>query len=177
MNDRSPATIFVRLTFFFSFFIFFTLNLVASHGIVDGIHLALLGWSAYVLCLPFLGGGVLLYPFLRFITNLSSYGWEVAAWLGAIIVNIATLCLRPHAYELTPVTHFLLWAFEHPFPYWGIFILSLMPLIAAGIYNARWWPYQRWMYYQLRLILTALSLIFLWYVALHDMIILSNIHA
>ena len=177
ISNRSASISFIRVTFFYSFFGFFTLNLIANHGLANGIHLALLGWSFYVMCLPFLGGGALFYPLATVIGSLPDYIWESAAWGAAIALHIFTYLWNKSVYGLTTLSHFLQWSIEHPFPYWIIFILNLLPLIALIMYRTDCWPYRRIWYYQLRLILSIFALGFLCYIAMYDMIILSNIHA
>lgn len=177
ISNRAASLIFIRLTFFYSFFGFFMLNLIAAHGLFEGIHLAFIGWSFYVMCLPLLGGGALFYPLASITGSLPDYVWEVAAWGGAIGLHLFTYLFDKSVYGLTTFSHFLQWSFEHPFPYWIIFILNLLPLLALILYRTDCWPYHRLWYYALRLGLSILAIGFLCYIAMYDMIILSNIHS
>lgn len=176
MINRSASLIFIRLTFFFSFFGFFTLNLIARHGLFHGLILAVMGWSAYVMCLPFFGGGIVFYPFAKIIGKWHDHQYELLAWAISVVGHIIAYNWFRSVYYLTHITHFLAWGFAHPFPYWGIFILNFLPIVLIGIRTIGYWPYGAVQYYQLRLALISASLAFLWYVAMHDLIILTNIH-
>ena len=171
----APLT-FLRMTFFFSFFGFFTLNLIATHGLYNGIHIAAIGWTFYVMCLPFFGGGIVLYPLMPIVGALPHYAWELGAWLVSIAIHMLTSTLRPHVYHLTMVTHFLSWSLQRPIPYWLIFICAFLPLIPSWLYATGRWPYRTSWYMLLQLLLMMLGIAVLGSIGIHDLIILSNIH-
>lgn len=177
MNNASSSSLFIKLTLFFSFFSFFVLNLVAIHGIAAGLHLGLLGWSCYVMCLPFFGGSVLLYPLALMVGKLSNYVLEMIAWMLSIGLHVATIHLLPGIYQRTPATHFVYWCLTHPFPYWILFALCFAPVMVIMLKKRYNIPARDAVYYQIRFFCIAASLAFLGYVAIHDLIILSNIHA
>jgi hypothetical protein len=175
-TPRRFSVVFIKLTFFFSFLSFSTLNLVTTHGLKTGAHLVALCWTVYVMCLPFLGGGILFYPLAPIIGYLPNYAWEFCAWITSIILHTLTFIYNRGIYEKTSVTHFIYWAITHPVPYWGLFIICFLPVLATMLYKKYRIPTHALWYFQLRFGLLILGLLGLGYIALHDIIILSNIH-
>jgi len=176
-TPRRFSLIFIKLTFFFSFFAFSMLHLIAEHGLQDGVHLSALCWTTYVMCLPFSGGGILLYPLAPLVGALSWYVWELWAWICSILLHSVTLCYNRSLYEKTSITHFIYWAITHPVPYWGLFIICFLPIIATWLYRKHHIPSNALWYYQIRFLLILIALFLLAYIGLHDLIILSNIYA
>jgi len=177
LATRRFSFIFIKLTFFFSFLSFSALNLIAVHGLATGLHLCALGWTVYVMCLPFSGGGVLFYPLAPIIGYLKSYAWEMLAWIASICLHIYTLTMTPGLYEKLALTHFIYWGITHPIPYWFLFGACFLPTLAAWLHYEHHLPERAFWYYQLRFISILVALVLLTYIALHDIIILSNIHA
>lgn len=175
-TPRKFSVVFIKLTFFFSFLSFFTLNLVATYGIVTGLHLSALCWTVYVMCLPFLGGGILFYPLAPLFGYLPNYVWELCAWITSIGLHLTTFMYKRGIYEKTPFTHFIYWALTHPIPYWALFIVCFLPVVATLLHKKYKLPARTLWYFQLRFGLLILGLLTLGYIALHDIIILSNIH-
>jgi|GEM_PF-2376403 len=173
---RHISFIFIKLTFFFSFFTFSALNLVATYGLFDGLYLTALAWSVYVMCLPFSGGGVLFYPLAPIVGYLPTYAWELIAWTASIALNIATLVCRPELYEKTSVTHFMYWALKHPIPYWGLFLGSFLPAFTSLLHKKWHIPQRKLFFYPLQFLLISGAFIFLFYIAIQDIIILTNVH-
>ncbi|MDQ5890982.1 MAG: hypothetical protein QG604_856 [Candidatus Dependentiae bacterium] len=176
-TPRRFSLIFIKLTFFFSFLGFSTLNLVATYGPLTGLYLSALCWTVYVMCLPFFGGGILFYPLAPIVGYHPDYVWEAAAWIVSIGLHIFTLLTNPAIYEKTSVTHFIYWSIRHPYPYWIIFIAAALPTIATWLYKTHRIPARAFWYYQLRFALAIIALVLLFAIALKDIIILSNIHA
>jgi hypothetical protein len=170
----APSTSFIKRAFFFSFLFFYGMTFTTRFTLAAGVHLTALIWSFWTLCLPFFGGGAVFSIFFRFTPE---YLLELYAWGGAIILNIVSLVLTPQVYHLTPVTHLLQWVLTHPFPYWIIPFMSLLPIAAAWVHTETEWLTSRIWYLQLQLLLTVLAFTVLGYFALNDFIILSNIHA
>jgi len=174
---RRFSLIFIKTTFFFSFLIFTTLNLVAAYGLLTGIHLSALCWTVYVMCLPFSGGGILFYPLTPLTGSVPAYMRELWAWMLSIILHIATFLSNRAVYEKTSITHFIYWGIIHPIPYWLLFSVCFLPVMAAWLYHAYRIPRNALWYYQVRMLLIVLALLLLVSIALRDIIILSNIHA
>lgn len=175
--SRNFSLVFIKITFFFSFLAFTVLNLVTAYGLLTGLHLTGLCWTVYVMCLPFFGGGILLYPLAPLVGYQPNYVWECWAWILSITLHIGTFLNNQSIYEKTSVTHFIYWAIRHPFPYWCIFITAALPTGAAWLYQTHKLTMKPFWYYQLRFTLAMIALTTLFLVALKDIIILSNIHA
>lgn len=176
-TPRRFSIIFIKLTFFFSFLTFTTLNLVAAYGLATGIYLSALCWSVYVMCLPFSGGGILFYPLAPLIGSFPNYIGELWAWGASIVLNTFTFIFNRPIYEKTSITHFIYWGITHPFPYWMLFTVSFLPVAAALLHYRYGLPKRTLWYVHIRLALIILALTVIAYIALRDIIILSNIHA
>lgn len=167
---------FIKLTFFFSFFIFFGINTITQFGIATGSHIILLLWTFWTMCLPFFGGGLLLAPLLEPFIALSDYTLEACAWLLAIGINAYACLFMPEIYHLTPITHLLYWIVTHPFPYWIIFVCATLPVAASWLHERYKLPVSTVLYTYLQTGLVVLSFACLGYLTISDLIILSNIH-
>jgi hypothetical protein len=95
-----------------------------KHGMGNGLLIAWLTWSFFVLCTPIADAGFLIDFPLRLILGLRMIISEIFVWLIAIIVNLFSFLLVPEIYEKTKI----LSLFEHiiikPFPFWIIIIIS-----------------------------------------------------
>jgi uncharacterized membrane protein len=176
-SRRRFSLIFIKATFFFSFLGFTTLNLVAAYGLLTGIHLSALCWTVYVMCLPFSGGGILFYPLTPLTGVVPAYVRELWAWILSIVLHCATFASNRILYEKTSVTHFIYWGIIHPIPYWFLFFVCFLPVIAAWLYKVYRIPHTALWYYHIRALIMLLALFLLVSIALRDIIILSNIHA
>ena len=176
-SRRRFSVIFIKATFFFSFLAFTTVNLVAAYGLAAGIHLAALCWTVYVMCLPFFGGGILFYPLIPLIGSVPPYVREFWSWVLSITLHLGTFLGNRAIYEKTSITHFIYWGIIHPVPYWLLFSVCFLPVIAAWLYHAYRIPHTALWYYHVRALLMFLALFLLVSIALRDIIILSNIHA
>jgi hypothetical protein len=176
-SKKRFSFLFIKITFFFSFLVFTGLNLINAYGLLTGIHLTALCWTVYVMCLPFSGGGILLYPLTPLIGIIPAYLRELWAWILSITLHIGTCMSNPALYEKTSVTHFIYWGITHPIPYWFLFIACFMPVIAAWLYKVYAIPQSTLWYYHVRILIMFFALFLLISIALKDIIILSNIHA
>lgn len=94
------------------------------YDVATGGVAALLTWSFFVLCTPIADAGFLLDFPLRLLFGIRMVISEIAVWAIALGLNAATLIWGPGYYDTTIVTEFLHRIIVHPFPYWGVIILS-----------------------------------------------------
>lgn len=177
MTKLKSSLFFFATALFFAIIAFLTLSLTAKHGLPIALHLAALLWSWWVLCLPIAGGGFLLYPLAPLLRYPPFYLFEVAAWFGSLLLNAITITLSPDIYEKTGLTHLLFWFLTNPWPYWIILACASLPMLVGILHHRYRLPSRPLWYHNLRLFLVILSLLCTGYFALHEIIILSNIHA
>lgn len=113
---------YIALITFISFGSFY---LIATHGPKQGTLLALLIWSAYVLCIPGAHGQLLLGFPLRIITSRPIFT-EPFFWSLAVATNIFAYFFAPYAYYQTIPTYLLYRIIANPNPYWLIFLVSAL---------------------------------------------------
>ena len=175
-NPRS-SFFFIKLTIFCSIVTFCLLNLSGRHGMSAAIPLVALLWSWWVLCMPFFGGGIIFYPFVWWTGVQADYRFELMAWTASAALNAVCIPFAPSLYHKTGLTHLLHWFLTHPWPYWLILGCAFLPILASMAHHELLWPKKIVWYYNIRLCLIVLSLVCTGIFSLHEMIILSNIHA
>lgn len=100
-----------------------------KYGAETGITAAALTWSFFVLCTPIADAGFLLDFPLRVLFGIRMVYSEIAVWVIAIVLNLTALHFMPDDYQAALPTQVLKEILTHPYPYWGIILLS-----AAGTF-------------------------------------------
>jgi hypothetical protein len=95
-----------------------------QYDFVTGGIASMLTWSFFVLCTPIADAGFLLDFPLRLLFGIRMLFSEIFVWVLAIGVNIVSLLYFPQYYETTDLTRLLQGVLTHPFPYWGVVLLS-----------------------------------------------------
>ncbi len=95
----------------------------------------LLTWSFFVLCTPIADAGFLLDFPVRLITRLRMVWSELGVWVIAISINLFTVSFYPAFYEHTLVLRLFHNILTHPWPYWGIIILSALGTFLSIIFG------------------------------------------
>lgn len=119
----------------FSFLFFFGLTgtyFVLDSGLKTGLHLTLLVWSFFVLCIPFPRGAQILSSVIDLFTTRSIHYARFATWLLAILINALTYLTAPYLYVSSMTTFLLYRILSNPWPYWLIIFTSAL----ASIYSA-----------------------------------------
>ncbi len=93
-------------------------------GLLTGGVAAALTWSFFVLCTPIADAGFLLDFPLRLLFGIRMLVSEIVVWGIAIGMNLYAVFLAPQYYETTFLTQLMHQIITHPYPYWGIVILS-----------------------------------------------------
>lgn len=97
-----------------------------QYGAADGLWVALLTWSFFVLCTPVADGGFILAFPVRLLFKVKMLTTQIITWLLAIALNVLALHYLPEHYEKTAATHILKTILLHPYPYWGLLVISAM---------------------------------------------------
>ena len=95
-----------------------------QYGAKEGLLIALLTWSFFVLSTPIADAGFLIDFPLRILLGLRMVITELFVWAFAIGLNLFALNIHPEVYTKTHLLSLFHMILTHPFPYWGIIILS-----------------------------------------------------
>ncbi|WP_417319189.1 hypothetical protein [Emcibacter sp.] len=97
-----------------------------EYGLRHGGMAALLTWSFFVLCSPIADGGFLLDFPLRLLFGIRMLTSEIVVWVVAIGLNLYCLRFSPESFDTTLLTRLLHHILIHPWPYWGVIVLSCL---------------------------------------------------
>ncbi len=105
-------------------FVVYLIFVLFKFGWKNGILVALLSWSFFVLCTPICDAGLLFDLPVRLLTKIRMIYAEILTWIFAITLNILTISLAPAIYAKTSLLKLFKTILIHPYPYWAIIILS-----------------------------------------------------
>lgn len=130
--ERKPLIKFILLVgLLFSYFLY----LSQEYGAATGFMVSALTWSFFVLCTPIADGGFLLDFPIRLLFKIPMVHSEILVWGIAISLNIFALSLAADSYETTEITRLLHQILTHPYPFWGIILLSCMGTFLSLIFG------------------------------------------
>ncbi|RMD51915.1 hypothetical protein D6827_01120, partial [Candidatus Parcubacteria bacterium] len=121
--------IFFRFLVILLIFIAYLIFIVLKFGAAQGIYVSLLTWSFFVLCTPVADAGFLVDFPVRLLLKVKMIYSEVVIWAIAIGLNVYTLLTHDWVYDSTVVLSVFKLILLHPWPYWGVVLLS-----AAGTF-------------------------------------------
>lgn len=105
-----------------SIFLFFTFGFVEKLGLYKGLHVVLLIWTFFVLCMPTTNGGVIIdIPYYIFSGKKPLYS-EMLIWFIALAINFYSFVWTPQIYFSNIITHLLFEILSKPWPRWIIII-------------------------------------------------------
>lgn len=90
----------------------------------QGIWVAFLSWSFFVLCTPICDAGLLFDLPARLLTRIRMLYAEILTWIFALALNIFSATLAPAVYQKTSLLRLFYSILTHPIPYWVIILLS-----------------------------------------------------
>lgn len=112
-------------------FLFLILILVAyfffishKYGAGQGFFITALTWSFFVLCTPIADAGFLIDFPSRILLGVKMLHSEIIVWTLAISLNLFSFLLKPEIYKTTHVLSIFKKILSHPFPFWGIILIS-----------------------------------------------------
>ena len=144
------------------------------HSIEVGIHLAILSWSLFVLCIPVAHGRFVFGVPIYLVTGIKVRP-EIFLWTLAMSINVMSLIFMPFVYEDMMLTHFLYRLLVNPF-YYPIFAFSFL----AALYRSVIEPniaLSRFLHSIIRHVIVLTGLLLLFYLAHQEFIIVFNAHA
>ena len=100
--------------------------LVTMHGTFDGVLLAFLTWSFFVICTPIILEGFLMSFVTGIFRGRMLYDVSIITWFFAVVLNLFTYNLLPELYQKTFLTNFLYIIISRPFPERFILILCAL---------------------------------------------------
>lgn len=124
MTQKPRTQIFIKFALLLAVLLGYYAYLSYKYDLATGGVASALTWSFFVLCTPVADAGFLLDMPLRLIFGIRMVFSEIAVWVIAISINLATLVFAPHYYETTALTGILHKILLTPFPYWAVILLS-----------------------------------------------------
>lgn len=116
-------------------FILYAFFIMHQYGAQQGLLVALLTWSFFVLCTPIADAGFLIDFPLRLITHMRMVIAEIFVWFIAISLNIYAFYLQPHIYDTTTLLTLFKHILDQPIPFWLIIFLSMIGTFASIIFG------------------------------------------
>ena len=105
-------------------FVLYLIFVLFKFGFKNGLWVALLSWSFFVLCTPICDAGLLFDLPVRLLTKIKMIYAEIGTWILAILLNSFTLALKPEIYQNTKLLKLFFTILTQPSPYWLIILLS-----------------------------------------------------
>lgn len=158
-------------------FILFTLFLISFHGYKQGIQIAFLAWSFYILCVPAKHGRFLIGLPYKIITGKNLLHQELFIWIGALTLNIFTFFVLPLSYFKQTFTHLLYRIISTPWPYWLIIFTAALSTLYPSLIAKQKVTIQTPKHFFIRKFLSLIAIVTLIYLTFKDFVILLNMHA
>lgn len=120
----------LKFSLFLSFFGLTGFHLISQFGVIKGLHITLLTWSFFLLCLPFSGRPIITSTIFYFFSKNSLYPNRFdtfvrpTRWFFAVVLNICTYIATPYTYLSSATTFLLYRILSNPWPYWTIILVS-----------------------------------------------------
>ena len=105
-------------------FVAYFLYVSFKHGAENGLLIAWLTWSFFVLCTPIADAGFLVDFPVRLILKIKMLYSEIFVWAIAISLNIYAFFFAKELYLQTPLLKVFYKILANPYPYWIIILLS-----------------------------------------------------
>ena len=163
---------FLFITPLASSLVLFCVYQIYQHGALDGLYLAALAWSMYVICVPAAHGRVLFGMPAFFMLKKKVFP-EVYVWTGAVALNIVTVLFDPKLYQVTIPTH-LLYRILTIQKYWPILIIALVGTwyrLMCG--HKRYYANERY-HTIIRYLILLLGLFVFYWLVKNDFIVMVN---
>jgi len=114
----------VRFALVLAVFAGYFLFVAYKYGAKEGLLVAWVTWSAFVLGTPIADAGFLIDFPMRLITRMRMLFSEILVWVVAIGLNIYALNFRPEIYQSSTILKIFHQVLTQPIPYWIIIIIS-----------------------------------------------------
>lgn len=114
----------LRFALVLGVFAIYFLFVAYKYGAKEGLLVAWLTWSAFVLGTPIADAGFLIDFPVRLITGMRMLFSELFVWTIAISLNIYVLTFQPEIYQSSTILKIFHQILTHPIPYWIIILIS-----------------------------------------------------
>ena len=114
----------LRFSLVLGVFVVYLLFVAYKYGAKEGLLVAWLTWSAFVLGTPVADAGFLIDFPVRLITRLKMLFSEIVVWIVAIGLNLYALTFNPEIYQSSTALKIFYQVLTHPLPYWTIILIS-----------------------------------------------------
>ncbi len=108
------------LAVFLGYFIFISWH----YGVSQGLLIAWLTWSFFVLCTPIADAGFLIDFPVRILLGIPMLIAEILVWGAAISLNVYAYFLNPDIYQQTKILALFKHILDQPVPFWLIIVFS-----------------------------------------------------
>ncbi len=124
LSHETKRKVFIKFILVLLVFVSYALYVIFKFGAKEGISIAFLTWSFFVLSTPVADAGFLLDFPIRLITSLKMWLSEIFVWLIAISLNLYFYFFEPEIYQSTVLLKIFYTILSNPYPYWSIIFLS-----------------------------------------------------
>lgn len=123
-KHQTHKGVIVRFGFILLIFIAYFLFISSKYGYADGMLIAWLSWSFFVLCTPIADAGMMIDFPVRLVSGIRMFISEIVVWIAAIALNFYAVAFQSEAYEQTQLLHLFKHIIDNPVPFWSIFLIS-----------------------------------------------------
>jgi len=125
-KHETKKEVLVRFTLVLLVFLTYFFFVAYEYGAREGLWIAWLTWSAFVLGTPIASAGFLVDFPMRMITGMRMIFSEMMVWTVAISLNLYTLIFQPSIYQTNTLLKIFHQILAHPLPYWSIIAVSAL---------------------------------------------------
>ncbi len=147
--------------------------LYTKHGSAEGPLLFCLLWSLYIICIPGAHGQMLFGFPIRRLTGYDTHP-ELFLWPAALICNLIAYIWHQEIYTKSFLTMILYRIITVPNPYWTIIIASAIGTFYYFIVGERYFACSKMKHRILRHLITIAGILYFFYAAHREFIILLN---
>jgi len=126
LRHETKRHVLVRYLLVLAIFLGYFLFITNKYGAKEGIVVAILTWSFFVLSTPIADAGFLVDFPLRLLTGIRMVASEATVWLIAIAINVYSYFFNETIYDTTKLLTLFKHILERPIPFWSIIIVSML---------------------------------------------------
>ena len=173
MNKRFLSSYLPFLLCLTTFFTIYSIYEISRYGFWQGMHLVLLAWSFYVLCVPAAHGRLLIGAPIKLLFKRTFFP-EPYLWVMAAVLNILTIIFSPLLYTQTLPTY-LLYRILTVRAYWIILVIAMIGTWYRVICGTTRYAEREKMHTIIRHLILLIGLFILFYLTNYDVIVMINV--
>lgn len=126
IKHETKKEVLTRFTLVLLVFVTYFVFVAYEYGAKEGLWIAWLTWSGFVLGTPIASAGFLVDFPMRMITGIRMLFSEMMVWTVAISLNLYALTFQSHIYQTNTLLKIFHQILIHPIPYWTIIAVSAL---------------------------------------------------